>query len=61
MSRPGRRWTPEEDDTLRKLARAGESAASISRKLNRDQSGVRRRALKLNIVLAKLPPKLPGQ
>ena len=56
MTYLGRRWSLEEDDMLRKLARAGESAASISGKLNRDTNSIRARAKKPNIVLAKLRP-----
>jgi transcriptional regulator with GAF, ATPase, and Fis domain len=58
---PPRPRSLEEDDMLRNLARAGEGAASIGRKLNRNQSNVRRRAKKLNILLAKSSPRLPGQ
>jgi hypothetical protein len=54
MTQLGRRpWSIGEDDMLRKLARAGESAVSISKKLNREPTPVRKRAQKLNIVLAK--------
>jgi DNA-binding NarL/FixJ family response regulator len=51
--RPLRRFTPEEDDLLRMMARSGESAAEISKRLNRDRKAVRERASRLKIVIAK--------
>ena len=46
-------WTPEDDDLLRKLARSGESAPTIAKRLNRSVDSVRARARTLNIALAK--------
>jgi hypothetical protein len=47
------RWTPDEDDLLRKLARSGESVVNISERLNRSPGSIRKRSLRLNIALAK--------
>ena len=53
-SRRDLRWTPDEDDLLRELARAGEGASEISRRLNRSPSSIRERASRLKITLAKV-------
>ena len=46
-------WTSEDDDLLRQLASSGESAPNIAQRLNRPDHSIRKRALRLNIVLAK--------
>jgi hypothetical protein len=46
-------WTPEENNQLRALALSGASAATIARQMNRSEGAVRKRAVRLNIVLAK--------
>ena len=38
-----RRWSPDEDEKLRELARAGKNALEISNELTRSASAVRRR------------------
>ncbi len=50
------RWTPEEDDRIRMLALlSGASLGSIAKEMRRSTSAIRHRALKLKIVLARLP------
>jgi hypothetical protein len=63
MSAPGAAWSAEEEELLRSLAAAGESAAAISTLLNRAPHAVRRQARVLNIALARsLPgPKTKGK
>ena len=46
-------WTPYEDERLRTLALSGASAATIARQMNRSEQAVRKRAVRLNVVLAK--------
>ena len=46
-------WTPHEDERLRTLALSGASAATIARQMNRSEQAVRKRAVRLNVVLAK--------
>jgi DNA-directed RNA polymerase alpha subunit len=46
-------WTPYEDERLRALASSGASAATIARQMNRSEQAVRKRAVRLNVVLAK--------
>ncbi|VIO75710.1 hypothetical protein CI1B_60620 [Bradyrhizobium ivorense] len=46
-----RRWTSEEDETLRELARAGKNALEISNALTRSPSAVRRRAEVLSVLI----------
>jgi hypothetical protein len=53
-SRGDLRWTPDEDELLREMARAGENTSEISRLLNRSPSSVRERASRLKITLAKV-------
>jgi hypothetical protein len=57
MSAPGPAWSAEEEELLRSLAAAGESAAAIAALRNRAPHAVRRRAHLLNI---KLVRSLPG-
>jgi hypothetical protein len=57
MSSPAPAWSDEEEDLLRSLAAAGESASAISTLLNRAPHAVRRQAHLLNIRLAR---SLPG-
>ena len=57
MSAPGPAWSAEEEELLRSLAAAGESAAAISTLLKRTPHAVRKRAHVLNITLAR---SLPG-
>jgi hypothetical protein len=47
------RWTPEEDERLRKLALEGRTAATIAERLKRPIPSVRGRAIALKIVIAK--------
>jgi hypothetical protein len=56
MSAPGPAWSDEEEDLLRSLAAAGESAAAIATLLNRAPQ-VRKQAHVLNIRLVR---SLPG-
>jgi DNA-binding NarL/FixJ family response regulator len=46
-------WTPEEDELLRKLAKAGTSVPEIAKHIDRSRGSIRDHALKLNITLAK--------
>jgi hypothetical protein len=46
-------WMRAEDDQLRAAAALGESIAAISKRLCRSESGVRHRADKLGIKLAR--------
>ena len=46
-------WTPYEDERLRALALSGASAATIARPMNRSEPTARKRAVRLNVVLAK--------
>jgi DNA-directed RNA polymerase alpha subunit len=46
-------WTPHEDERLRTLALSGASVATIARQMNRSEAAVRKRAVRLNVVLAK--------
>ena len=46
-------WTPHEDEHLRALALSGASVATIARQMNRSEAAVRKRAVSLNVVLAK--------
>lgn len=56
MSAPGPAWSDEEEDLLRSLAAAGESAAAIATLLNRAPHAVRSRAKVLKIKLVRSPP-----
>ena len=56
MSAPGPAWSAEEEDLLRSLAAAGESAAAIATLLKRSHHAVRKRAHLLEIKLARSPP-----
>jgi hypothetical protein len=53
MSATGPAWSAEEEDLLRSLAAAGESAAAISTLLKRSPHAVRKRAKVLKIKLAR--------
>ena len=46
-----RRWSPDEDERLRELARAGKNALEISNELTRSASAVRRRAEVLSVLI----------
>ncbi|MCP1851417.1 MULTISPECIES: SANT/Myb-like DNA-binding domain-containing protein [unclassified Bradyrhizobium] len=46
-----RRWSPDEDEKLRELARAGKNALEISNELTRSASAVRRRAEVLSVLI----------
>jgi hypothetical protein len=46
-------WTTHEDEHLRVLALSGAIAATIARLMNRSERAVRKRAVRLNVVLAK--------
>jgi hypothetical protein len=50
--RPDTRWMRAEDDQLRAAAASGETAAAISKRLCRSESGVRHRAEKIGIKFA---------
>jgi hypothetical protein len=56
MSAPGLPWSAEEEDLLRSLAAAGESAAAIATLLKRSHHAVRKRAHLLEIKLARSAP-----
>jgi hypothetical protein len=56
MSAPGPAWSAEEEDLLRSLAAAGESATAIATLLKRSHHAVRKRAHLLEIKLARSPP-----
>jgi hypothetical protein len=47
------RWSPEEDERLRKLARSGFSLVEIANEIRRSKSSVSTRAAKLKIVMAR--------
>jgi hypothetical protein len=53
MSTPGPAWSAEEEELLRSLAAAGESAAAIATLLKRSHHAVRKRAHLLEIKLAR--------
>jgi hypothetical protein len=61
MSAPGPAWSAEEEDLLRSLAAAGESAAAIAILLNRTPHAVRKRAHVLKIKLARSLPGLKAK
>ena len=46
-----RRWTSEEDEKLRQLAKDGKNALEISNELTRSASAVRRRAEVLSVLI----------
>jgi hypothetical protein len=46
------RWSPVEDERLRKLALSGFSLGQIAGQMERSKSSVRTRALKMNIAIA---------
>jgi hypothetical protein len=50
------RWTQEEDEQLRELAKAGKSASEISKAMARSLKPVRHRAALLSIAIATLRP-----
>jgi hypothetical protein len=58
MSAPGPAWSAEEEELLRSLAAAGESAVAIATLLKRSSDAVRSRARLLKIKLARSPPGL---
>jgi hypothetical protein len=47
------KWTPEEDERLRKLALEGRSSVKIAEVLKREKVAVRRRAAKLKVAIAR--------
>jgi hypothetical protein len=53
------RWTPEEDDRLRRLAMEGQSAGVISELLKRKVTAVWARAHKLGISLKAITVRRP--
>ena len=57
MTAPGPAWSDEEEELLRSLAAAGESAVAIATLLKRTPDAVRKRAHLLKIKLAR---SLPG-
>jgi hypothetical protein len=56
MSAPGPAWSAKEEELLRSLAAAGESAVAIATLLKRSHHAVRKRADLLKIKLARSPP-----
>jgi hypothetical protein len=61
MNAPGAAWSAEEEELLRSLAAAGESATAISTLLKRSHQAVRKRAHLLEIKLARSPPGLKAK
>ncbi len=61
MNAPGAAWSAEEEELLRSLAAAGESATAISTLLKRSHHAVRKRAHLLEIKLARSPPGLKAK
>jgi hypothetical protein len=57
MSAPGPAWSAEEEELLRSLAAAGESAVAIATLLKRSHHAVRKRADLLEIKLARSLPR----
>ena len=49
-----RPWTAHEDMFLRQLASAGKYAAAIAVEMNRSEAAIRKRAVVLNVKLAKV-------
>ena len=49
-----RPWTAHEDMFLRQLASAGKYAAAIAVEMNRSEAAIRKRAVRLNLALAKV-------
>jgi hypothetical protein len=47
-------WTPEENDLLRELALSGKHAAAIAGQMKRSEPAIRKRAVRLNLTLAKV-------
>jgi HJR/Mrr/RecB family endonuclease len=56
-----RPWTPQEDDLLRKLALSGSNITTIAVQIKRSHSAVRNRAIKLNIVVARVRDEAKGE
>lgn len=52
-----RRWTEQEDEQLRVLAKAGTSIREIGEIIGRSAGSVRNRAATLSIALARTPPR----
>lgn len=46
-------WTPDEDASLRALARTGLSLAEISQQIGRSKGGIKHRAEMLRIAIAR--------
>jgi hypothetical protein len=57
MTAPGLAWSAEEEELLRSLAAAGESAVAIATLLKRSHHAVRKRA---DLLAIKLARSLPG-
>jgi hypothetical protein len=49
-----RPWTAHEDIVLQRLAAAGKYAAAIAKQIKRSESAIRKRAVLLNVKLAKV-------
>jgi hypothetical protein len=47
------RWTPSDDERLRKLAAEGRSLVTIAERMKRTPGSIKKRAKKLKIVLRK--------
>ena len=61
MTAPGLAWSAEEEELLRSLAAAGDSAVAIATLLKCTPEAVRRRARLLKIKLARSPPGLKAK
>jgi hypothetical protein len=61
MSAPGPAWSAEDEELLRSLAAAGESAVAIATLLKRTPDAVRSRARLLKIKLARSQPGLKAK
>ena len=51
------RWTEQQDEQLRELAKAGKSLREIGQLLGRSPGAVRNRAMLQSIAIAKTPPR----
>ena len=47
-------WTSEKDDQLRRLAKNGESIATVAERLNRSEQAIRHRARKLGLTIRRV-------
>jgi len=47
-------WTSEQEDQLRRLAKNGESIATVAEQLNRSEQAIRHRARRLGITVRRV-------